>query len=73
MTIVIPASDTASTVLNGIVSQINAEITAAGPNGPLAHFHTIAKAQAQLNLVLHLLSSGKLTAASVLSNCTYGS
>lgn len=71
MSLVIPAADLQSTQLNGVITAITAEITAAGSNGQLAAFHTAAKAQAQSNLILHLLGVGKLTAASIISNCTY--
>ena len=73
MSVSIPSTDIEGTKLNGIVTNIGASITAAGSNGPLVAFHTAAKAQAQLNLVLYLLSSGKLQPATVLSTCTYGS
>lgn len=72
MTIVIPASDAEGTKLNGIITARNSLITAAGGNGPLAHVHTLEKAQSQLNLVIYLLSTGKLNPATVLANETYG-
>jgi len=71
VSIVIPASDAEGTKLNGIIAARAAAIVAAGNNGPLAHAHTIEKAQAQLNLLLYLLSSGKLNASTVLANSTY--
>lgn len=72
MSVTIPSSDIESTKLNGVITSRTAHITAAGNNGPLVALLTTLKAQDQLQLVLHLLSSGKVSASSVLSNCTYG-
>lgn len=71
MTVTIPASDAQSTTLNNAVTNLTAQITAAGSNGPLVFKLTKDKANAQMNLVLHLLGEGRLLASSILTNETY--
>jgi hypothetical protein len=71
MTVSIPATDAQSTQLNGVITALTAQITAAGSNGPLVFKLTKDKANAQMNLVLHLLGTGRLLASSILTNETY--
>jgi hypothetical protein len=74
MTVTIPSGDAQSTQLNGTITALTTEISNVGTaNGPLNARLTQQKGEAQMNLVLHLLGAGKLTAAGVLSACTYGS
>jgi hypothetical protein len=61
----------AATNLNSIISNLTTQITNAGSNGPLIFALTKQKANAQMNLVLHLLGRGNITAANVLANETY--
>ena len=72
MTVTIPSTDVEGTKLNGVITARNSLITAAGTNGALAAVHAQEKAQAQINLVVYLISTGKLNAATILSNETYG-
>lgn len=71
MTISIPSTDVQATALNGVITSLTAQITAAGSNGPLVFKLTKDKANAQMNLVLHLLGTGRVLASSVLTNETY--
>ena len=71
MSVVIPASDLQSTQLNGVITALTANITAAGSNGALVSKLTQDKRNAQFQLVMHLLGEGHLSAASILTNETY--
>lgn len=71
MTVTIPASDTASTSLNGVITALTANITNAGNNGALVAKLTQDKRNAQFQLVSHLIGSGHLSCASILTNETY--
>ena len=71
MTVTIPSSDLQSTQLNGVITALTSNITNAGNNGPLVAKLTQDKRNAQFQLVMHLLGSGHLSAASILSNETY--
>lgn len=73
MTISIPASDVAATNLNSIITNLTTEIANAtvALNGPLVLALTKQKANAQMNLVLHLLGTGRILASNVLANETY--
>lgn len=71
MTISIPSSDLQATALNGTITALTAQITAAGNNGALVFKLTKDKANAQMNLVLHLLGTGRVLASNVLTNETY--
>lgn len=74
MSVTIPAIDVQSTQLNGVITAITSELSNIGTaNGALNARLSQQKGEAQMNLVLHLLGAGKLTAAGVLSACTYGS
>ncbi|MGH9642365.1 MAG: hypothetical protein ACRD3Q_08050 [Terriglobales bacterium] len=74
MTVTIPATDLQATQLNGAITALTTELSNIGTaNGPLVGRITQQKTEAQNNLVLHLIGSGKLTAAGILSACTYGS
>jgi hypothetical protein len=74
MALTVPASDAEGYKLAGVVTARAAAVTAANSAGnyPLAAVHTAEKTQAQLNLLLYLLSSGKLNPNTVLANETYG-
>lgn len=73
MSVTVPATDLQSTQLNGTITAITSQISNIGTaNGMLNQRLQQQKAEAQMNLVLHLLGSGKLTASGVLTSCTYG-
>jgi hypothetical protein len=72
MAVVVPANaDGPNYELYLRITTLTNAITAAGNNGPLALSLTIQLANTQLALVLALLGNGAITAASVLSLCTY--
>lgn len=71
MTVTIPSADAQATALNGVITALTTQITAAGTNGPLVFSLTKSKANAQMNLVLHLLGTGRILASNVLTNETY--
>lgn len=71
MSIVIPATDAASTRLNGVITALTSDITNAAPNGALVAKLTQDKRNAQYQLVSHLIGEGHLSCASILTNETY--
>lgn len=74
MALTIPSTDAQSTALNGAITAIGTQISNVGTsNGALAQKLAADKVQAQHNLVLHLLGSGHISAATILagSGVTY--
>lgn len=72
MAVTIPSSDVQSTALNGVITSLTASITNVGTsNGSLNQKLTRDKANAQYQLVQHLIGAGHLSCASILSNETY--
>lgn len=71
MTVTVPASDAVNFALQADITTIGTVITNNANNFPWVFKLTKEKANKQLQLVLGLLGSGSITAASVLTNCTY--
>lgn len=72
MAISIPAADLQHTALSNAITNIATQITNVGTaNGALAQKLAADKVQAQHNLLLSLLGSGKVSAATLLSVATY--
>lgn len=71
MAVTVPSTDVNNFNLQGNITNLTAQITAAGNNGPLAFAFTKAKSNQQLELVLSLLGSGSLLASTILSTMTY--
>lgn len=71
MTVTVPTSDVVNNELQGRITVLGAQITAAGNNGPLVLKLTKEKANMQMQLVLSLLGSGRILASNVLANETY--
>ena len=74
MAISIPSTDLQHTAMNNAIANIAAEITNVGSaNGQLAQKLAADKVQAQHNLLLSLLGSGKVSAAMLLGVATHAS
>jgi hypothetical protein len=71
MAVTIPSSDTASTQLNGVITALTTQISNVGTASPVYAKLTRDKANAQFQLVSHLIGAGHLSCASILSNETY--
>ena len=71
MSVTIPSSDAASTQLNGDITALTTQISNVGTASPVYARLVQMKANAQFQLVMHLLGAGHLSSASILSNETY--
>lgn len=71
MTVTVPSTDPVNFALQADITTLTNVISANATNYPWVFKLTKEKANKQLQLVLGLLGSGSLTAAAVLSACTY--